>query len=218
MGKGEKALRRYIADLHFDDDIVNKLMDKRGFETVEEMNEYMISQWNSVVQKRDEVVILGDFIMSKDVKRAKEIILRLHGKKFMVLGNHDHVIRKTAFDRTLFQKMADYMELHDNNRKVVCSHYPIMCYNRQYDVINGKAHSYMLHGHIHSTADQEYVDRFVLDSRKRSRIVKSKDGEEITLPIPCEIINCFCMYSDYKPLPLDEWIKINEKRLEKYLE
>ena len=206
-------MRRYIADLHFDDDIVNKLMDKRGFETVEEMNEYMINQWNSVVQKRDEVVILGDFIMSKDVKRAKEIILRLHGKKFMVLGNHDHVIRKTAFDRTLFQKMADYMELHDNNRKVVCSHYPIMCYNRQYDVINGKAHSYMLHGHIHSTADQEYVDRFVLDSRKRSRIVKSKDGEEITLPIPCEIINCFCMYSDYKPLPLDEWIKINEKRL-----
>lgn len=218
MGKGEKALRRYIADLHFDDDIVNKLMDKRGFETVEEMNEYMINQWNSVVQKRDEVVILGDFIMSKDVKRAKEIILRLHGKKFMVLGNHDHVIRKTAFDRTLFQKMADYMELHDNNRKVVCSHYPIMCYNRQYDVINGKAHSYMLHGHIHSTVDQEYVDRFVLDSRKRSRIVKSKDGEEITLPIPCEIINCFCMYSDYKPLPLDEWIKINEKRLEKYSE
>ncbi len=211
-------MRRYIADLHFDDDIVNKLMDKRGFETVEEMNEYMINQWNSVVQKRDEVVILGDFIMSKDVKRAKEIILRLHGKKFMVLGNHDHVIRKTAFDRTLFQKMADYMELHDNNRKVVCSHYPIMCYNRQYDVINGKAHSYMLHGHIHSTADQEYVDRFVLDSRKRSRIVKSKDGEEITLPIPCEIINCFCMYSDYKPLPLDEWIKINEKRLEMYSE
>lgn len=211
-------MRRYIADLHFDDDIVNKLMDKRGFETVEEMNEYMINQWNSVVQKRDEVVILGDFIMSKDVKRAKEIILRLHGKKFMVLGNHDHVIRKTAFDRTLFQKMADYMELHDNNRKVVCSHYPIMCYNRQYDVINGKAHSYMLHGHIHSTADQEYVDRFVLNSRKRSRIVKSKDGEEITLPIPCEIINCFCMYSDYKPLPLDEWIKINEKRLEKYSE
>ena len=35
-------MRRYIADLHFDDDIVNKLMDKRGFETVDEMNEYMI--------------------------------------------------------------------------------------------------------------------------------------------------------------------------------
>ena len=206
-------MRRYIADMHFDDDIVNKLMDKRGCETVDEMNEYMISQWNSVVQKRDEVVILGDFIMSKDVKRAKEIILRLHGKKFMVLGNHDHVLRKTAFDRTLFQKMSDYMELHDNNRRVICSHYPIMCYNRQYDLVNGKAHSYMLHGHIHATSDQDFVDRYVLENRRRTRVVRPKGGDEMTIPIPCEIINCFCMYSDYKPLPLDEWIKINEKRL-----
>lgn len=209
-------MRRYIADLHFDDDAVNKLMDKRGFDNIEDMNEYMIAQWNSVVQKRDEVVILGDFIMSKDVKRAKEIILRLNGKKFMVLGNHDHVLRKTTFDTTLFKKMSDYMELHDNNRKVICSHYPVMCYNRQYDLVNGKAHSYMLHGHIHATKDQEYVDRFVLDSRKRTRMVTTKDGENITLPIPCEIINCFCMYSDYKPLPLDEWKVINDNRLEMY--
>jgi calcineurin-like phosphoesterase family protein len=180
------------------------------------MNEYMISQWNSVVQKRDEVVILGDFIMSKDVKRAKEIILRLNGKKFMVLGNHDHVLRKTTFDTTLFKKMSDYMELHDNNRRVICSHYPVMCYNRQYDLVNGKAHSYMLHGHIHATQDQEFVDRFVLDNRKRTRTVTTKDGENITLPIPCEIINCFCMYSDYKPLPLDEWKVINDKRLAIY--
>ena len=209
-------MRRYIADLHFDDDAVNKLMDKRGFENIEDMNEYMIAQWNSVVQKRDEVVILGDFIMSKDVKRAKEIILRLNGKKFMVLGNHDHVLRKTTFDTTLFKKMSDYMELHDNNRRVICSHYPVMCYNRQYDLINGKAHSYMLHGHIHATQDQEFVDRFVLDNRKRTRTVTTKDGENITLPIPCEIINCFCMYSDYKPLHLDEWKVINDKRLAIY--
>ena len=91
-----------------------------------------------------------------------------------------------------------------------------MCYNRQYDLINGKAHSYMLHGHIHATQDQEFVDRFVLDNRKRTRTVTTKDGENITLPIPCEIINCFCMYSDYKPLPLDEWKVINDKRLAIY--
>lgn len=36
-------------------------MDVRGFEDVEEMNEYMISQWNRKVNKRDEVVVLGDF-------------------------------------------------------------------------------------------------------------------------------------------------------------
>jgi hypothetical protein len=71
----------------------------------------------------------------------------------------------------------------------------------------------MLHGHIHATSDQDFVDRYVLENRKRTRVVRPKGGDEMTIPIPCEIINCFCMYSDYKPLPLDEWIKINEKRL-----
>jgi len=26
------------------------------------------------------------------------------------------------------------------------------------------------------------------------------------------MINCFCMFSDYTPLTLDEWIKTDEKR------
>jgi hypothetical protein len=26
------------------------------------------------------------------------------------------------------------------------------------------------------------------------------------------MINCFCMYSDYVPLTLDEWIALDEKR------
>ena len=27
------------------------------------------------------------------------------------------------------------------------------------------------------------------------------------------MINCFCMYSDYTPLTLEEWVKCNRKRL-----
>ena len=30
--------------------------------------------------------------------------------------------------------------------------------------------------------------------------------------IPCNRINCFCMYSDYTPLTLDEWIEFDRKR------
>lgn len=36
-------------------------MDKRGFESVQAMNEYMIEKWNQKVRHNDEVVILGDF-------------------------------------------------------------------------------------------------------------------------------------------------------------
>ena len=53
-------MRYYIADCHFYHSAMNERMDKRGFKTVEEMNEYMIQQWNGRVRKNDEIVILGD--------------------------------------------------------------------------------------------------------------------------------------------------------------
>ena len=55
-------MRYFISDLHFYHEALNKRMDKRGFISVEDMNEYMIDRWNSRVRnKKDEVVILGDF-------------------------------------------------------------------------------------------------------------------------------------------------------------
>ena len=55
-------MRYFIFDLHFYHEALNKRMDKRGFISVKEMNEYMIDRWNSRVRnKKDEVVILGDF-------------------------------------------------------------------------------------------------------------------------------------------------------------
>lgn len=34
--------------------------------------------------------------------------------------------------------------------------------------------------------------------------------------IPCCMINCFCVFSDYAPITLDEWIE-NDKMRRKYL-
>lgn len=39
-------MRYYIADLHFFHAGMNTKMDCRGFESVEEMNEYMKQKWN----------------------------------------------------------------------------------------------------------------------------------------------------------------------------
>lgn len=39
-------MRYYIADLHFFHANMNTKMDRRGFASVEEMNEYMIRKWN----------------------------------------------------------------------------------------------------------------------------------------------------------------------------
>ena len=54
-------MRYFIADQHFFHKALNEKMDKRGFESVEQMNEYMIEKWNAKINKNDEVIILGDF-------------------------------------------------------------------------------------------------------------------------------------------------------------
>ena len=67
----------------------------------------------------------------------------------------------------------------------------------------------MLYGHVHDTHDERLVHRFI---RKTQAVkVLSKNITEPS-PIPCNMINCFCMFSDYQPMTLDEWIEIDRKR------
>lgn len=126
-------MRYYIADCHFYHYKLNEQMDCRGFEDVEIMNDYMVEQWNKKVRRNDEVVILGDFSWG-NAKQTTELLERLNGKKFLIRGNHDLYLDDKAFDPSIFGWIKDYAELHDNRRKVVLSHYPMVCYNGQYRV------------------------------------------------------------------------------------
>ena len=203
--------RYYIADLHFFHDALNTRMDKRGFSSEEEMNEYMIEKWNDRVRKRDEVVILGDFSLGK-ADETMEILKRLSGKKMLVEGNHEKYLKDKSFDKSLFEWVKSYAELHDNNRKIILSHYPIFCYNGQYrKSASGNPRTYMLYGHVHDTMDERLVMRFQKETRETVREVFGQEEEQ---SIPCNMINCFCVYSDYVPLTLDEWISVQRKREE----
>lgn len=201
-------MRYYIADCHFYHRALLDHMDKRGFASVEDMNEYMIEQWNKKVRKNDEVVILGDLSWG-NLEQTQAILDRLQGHLYMIRGNHDYFLDDKKFDRSQFGWIEDYKELKDNKRKVVLCHYPIVCYNGQYRKDeNGNPKTYMLHGHIHNTQDQPILDTYqdYVHSQMHQAI---GGGQE---HIPCQIINCFCMYSDYQPMTLDEWIEIDKKR------
>ncbi|MBP5298288.1 MAG: metallophosphoesterase family protein [Lachnospiraceae bacterium] len=200
-------MRYYISDLHFFHENLIKSMDKRAFDSVEAMNSYMIEQWNSVVRKNDEIVILGDLSIERWDKTAP-IVKELKGKKYLVTGNHDKFVKDKAFDSSLFKWVGPYLEMKDNNRKVVLCHYPIMCYNGQYNFSkHGNSKTYMLYGHVHNSYDYEIIKDFINDTRVRTRSIKDAEDE---ISIPCNMINCFCMRSDYKPLTLDQWIALEE--------
>ncbi len=203
-------MRYYIADTHFFHKALNTKMDCRGFADVYEMNEYIIHQWNSKVRKNDEVVILGDFSWG-NAEETMSVLEQLNGKLYLITGNHDRFIKDKKMDLSRFIWIKDYAELHENKRKVVLCHYPIVCYNGQYRKdINGNPSTYMLHGHIHQTHDQELLDHY--QAYVASQMHTCIDGS--IEPIPMQMINCFCMYSDYKPMTLDEWIEIDKKRRE----
>lgn len=206
-------MRYYISDLHFCHDNLNQRMDCRGFESGEAMNEYMISQWNAKVRPVDEVVVLGDFCISPKGEDANAILTRLNGRKYLIKGNHDKYLNSKAFDPAHFEWVKSYDELNDHKRKVILSHYPILCYNGQYRRDSeGKPKTYMLYGHVHNTFDEYLVHDFQRQTRQYERQIR---GSEEKSSIPCQMINCFCMFSDYVPLTLDEWIEVDQRRREK---
>ena len=111
------------------------------------------------MRRRDEVVILGDFCMSKDGAAVNALLNRLMGRKCLIAGNYDRYLRNRCFDRSAFEWIENYRELNDTRRKIILSHYPIMCYNGQYRRNGeGEPKVYMLYGHVHNTFDEYIVN------------------------------------------------------------
>lgn len=116
---------------------------KRPYSSVEEMNEALISNWNAVVPRNGHVFHLGDFSFGRRVD-TEEILRRLNGTKYLILGNHDSSMNRF---KKYFCWIKDYYELtvvgFTHQQKIVLFHYPIGSWN--------KCHwgSWQLHGHCH---------------------------------------------------------------------
>lgn len=132
----------FSSDLHFGHANIIKYCS-RPYASVEEMDEALVANWNAVVAPEDRVILLGDIFFCQ-ADRAKQIMRRLHGRKELVLGNHDKMIRNQKPVQDTFSQIHPdlYQETLDGIL-VVMSHYPLLTWNR--------AHrgSFMLHGHSH---------------------------------------------------------------------
>ena len=75
----------FVADPHFGDDRIRRY-ENRPYETVEQMDAQLISNWNAAVCKEDTVFVLGDFGAAGC---EAEVLKLLNGRKLLVKGNHD---------------------------------------------------------------------------------------------------------------------------------
>jgi len=87
-----------ISDTHFGHTNFLKFRDSndnliRPFFTVDDMDEYMVTKWNEIIKPHDKVYHLGDVFFG-NADKAEKILARLHGKKRLLLGNHD-ILEKT---------------------------------------------------------------------------------------------------------------------------
>lgn len=133
-----------ISDLHFGDKGILRF-ERTEFATVEEHDAYMVKMWNAmVVNNNDTVYFLGDLHDNShkrdDLDYLRTIVPKLHGRKIIILGNHD------------VYKDQDYLDL--GFEKVIHGPY----YYKPYIILSHEPcreafqnpYVWNIHGHLHN--------------------------------------------------------------------
>lgn len=132
-----------VSDTHWGHQNILKFTDSktgdriRLFESLDEMDELMIENWNKTVRDEDIVYHLGDVYFGEGHK----VLKRLKGRKRLIVGNHDNL--KSPYLQNNFQKILMWRMFPEFN--CVLTHVPIH-ESSMYKV------QYNLHGHIHQQA------------------------------------------------------------------
>lgn len=141
----------FTSDTHFNHANIIKYCN-RPFVSVNEMNEQLINNWNSVVGNDDVVYHLGDigFFNSNTPEQytLKSIIQKLNGRIYLIMGNHDdwNLINKNA---KLFAGITNAGHVYINNIKVYLNHFPYLCFD------GSNRGAIQMFGHVHSGPGQE---------------------------------------------------------------
>jgi calcineurin-like phosphoesterase family protein len=78
-----------ISDLHLDHFNIIQYCH-RPFPNAGKMNSELLTNWNSVVRKKDKVFFLGDLVFGRSKRTPEYWIKELNGKIELIGGNHDH--------------------------------------------------------------------------------------------------------------------------------
>jgi len=120
-------------------------LENRPFKSIQEMDKYIISSYNSVVSKFDTLYILGDFSFGNK-EYTKNIVQQLNGRKILVMGNHCRRKSKKWFHDVGFDSVIDGgLFLRD---KFLCTHEPTNKIDTSEKLTPDSIVN--IHGHTHS--------------------------------------------------------------------
>lgn len=137
----------------------------RPWDTVEEMDEALIANYNAKVGPNDKCYFLGDIVINR---KGLSLLQRLNGDKVLIKGNHD------------IYKLGDYAKCFRDIRA--------------YHVINGLIFSHIpihqsalyrfgtnVHGHLHDRRVTLWSDPNVIDPRYLCVCVEQTDYAPLSI-------------------------------------
>jgi calcineurin-like phosphoesterase family protein len=152
----------FVADTHLDHENIIKYCN-RPFKSVEDMNNTIVANWNSVVSKEDIVYHLGDWGYGRGHRSIDYWANRLNGIIITVLGGHDRYPSTIQWSRN---KVINYAGSY--------------CYlvHKPQDVL--RWNGIIIHGHKHNSQMNDYP--FINGKNKTINV-----GVELTNYTPVDI-------------------------------
>ena len=140
----------FTSDTHFNHANILRFCN-RPFKSVEEMNETIIANWNSVVGMDDDVFHLGDFCLGGAAEWTT-ILDRLNGKIHLIIGNHDLKNLRQGFV-SRFEEVVMQRHIVIDKHSIYLNHYPFLCFSGAY-----KDDVWQLFGHVHTRKNNTGID------------------------------------------------------------
>ena len=177
----------FISDTHFNHDR-EFIWGPRGFKNINESNKTIIDNWNKTIGPNDDVYMLGDFFLGKDIDFVKETLKILHGKIHLIIGNHDTPAKIRLYEAAKnIVEITWATQIEYKDRLFYLSHYPTLTADLN---SNPNRCVFGVFGHTHSKAkfyeDRPYMYNVACDAHNNTPV----SIDEVYNDIQNEIKKC----------------------------
>jgi calcineurin-like phosphoesterase family protein/2'-5' RNA ligase len=113
LNKFKKRQIFFISDLHLDHANIIRYCN-RPFESVYDMNNFIVNNWNKTVRRNDVVYFLGDMAYGRGSRKISYWLNKLNGNIIFIKGGHDRSKRIKFYDKLILDYAGHrFLLMHD---------------------------------------------------------------------------------------------------------